>query len=149
MVLINHAKGNFDLVSGDTYCFHGVTKNTNWVSDYWPSSWGTKCGDPYLWRLEFDSAVENGMPHPCVAVGLLIDEASRRMQNSLREFVSAVTHIRAPSDDTPETKVALRIFEKTYHLYCRRRFLEHVSIAAAQARPLRGTLAQSRDSRRS
>ena len=87
---------------------------------------------------DWQSAVQNGMPHPCVAVGLLIDEAASRMTDSLRAFVSAATRIPRAHEGTSEggdteiRDVSLEDFVATYDRYCRKHSLTRMSVADHQ-----------------
>ena len=83
---------------------------------------------------DWESTVQNGLPHPCLAVGLLVGEVRRRMSNSLREFLSAATRVRAAHVEPGErrgqgNRVPLREFQLVYDLFCRHRALVRMSIA--------------------
>ena len=87
---------------------------------------------------DWQSAVQNGMPHPCVAVGLLINEAASRMTDSLRAFVSAATRIPHAHEGASEgggteiRDVSLEDFVATYDRYCRKHSLARMSVTEHQ-----------------
>ena len=69
-------------------------------------------------KENWDSVVQNGIPHPCLCVNLLGAELRRRMSNSLRLFCVSVTRHRRDDETLAQSQVRLADFQLAYDRFC-------------------------------